>query len=94
MEQVTYDRWDPVYELDMRGKKPPILVWKYEDAPEEIKARIIAENFWFTPDWVALRPPQIKSGDIPCMLEEGSFLFISSGIVDLEDGGAILVGNK
>ena len=88
-EPVTYDRWDPVYPLDMRGLARPILVWQYCDAPEEIKELASQGG---DEDWVALVPPETIAENV-CWMEEGTPFGCCSVIyIKSEDGGTTVVG--
>ena len=88
-EEVTYDRWDPSYPFDMRGRVRPILVWRFHDAPEEIQT---AANQGGDESWLAILPPE-RADDWPLWAETGTpFGCCCVNRVKLPDGGVILVG--
>src|SRR5208282_4503789 len=88
-EDVTYDRWDPTYPFDMQGRARPILVWRFHEAPEEIKE--VAKQGG-DESWIALFPPE-KANDWPLWADEGTpFGYSFVDRIELPDGGVILVG--
>ena len=74
----------------MRPQVPPILVWRFHEAPEEIKQ---LANQGGDEDWIALVPPEMAKGTYISWAESGTgFGCCSVNEIPLDDGGRILVG--
>jgi hypothetical protein len=86
-EEVMYSRWDPTYPLDMRGLARPILVWRYCDAPEEIKE---LANHGGDEDWVALVPLEVVAKNIHWMDEGTTFGCCSVKYIVLRDATLVV----
>ena len=88
-EEVMYCRWAPTYEPGMRPNVSPILVWRFHQAPEEIKD---LANQGGDEDWIALVPPDMAEAWLPWAETGSPFGVCEVAEIKLADGGKILVG--
>lgn len=70
------------------GKKPPILVWRFEDAPMKYK---ILSNHGGDEDWVAFIPKESKGYGIP-WAESGSRFGVCDVSEHEVENGIVLIG--
>lgn len=69
--------------------KNPILVWEFEDAPEEYKA---LSDHGGDEDWLALVPASYKDIWIGWLESETRFGSSRVGVYELPDGSTVHIG--
>lgn len=75
--------------IDFVGKTAPIMVWRFEEAPQELQA---LSPHGGDEDWLAIVPKFMADAWIPWLDSGSSFGVCDVSQHELEDGSIVFIG--